>query len=171
MNPKIATVVPVPKLQKTTSRRKAAYHEFRTISCRYANGVVAVQKSETTNFYDVLSLCSDDHQNVSFDEIKKAYRNLALHLQNKSPPNDLLSLGRLMRHFLIQFRVRCMITSWLWSSQLRGPKSKLGLFLQRKIGSPAADFPRKSGKNSSGLMKMSQLRMEIRTKKYAGHEM
>ncbi|XP_062149521.1 chaperone protein dnaJ 20, chloroplastic-like [Alnus glutinosa] len=53
----IATLV--PKLRKT-------------ISCR-ANEFAVQRKN--TNFYEVLSLRSE---NVGFDEIKKAYRNLAL---------------------------------------------------------------------------------------------
>ena len=68
MNPKIETMV--PKLHKRGSRRKA--YEFRTVSCR-AN-VLAMQKTNT-NFYQVLSLGSE---NVGFDEIKKAYRSMAL---------------------------------------------------------------------------------------------
>ncbi|KAF5480813.1 hypothetical protein F2P56_001526 [Juglans regia] len=73
MNPKIATIL-VPKPQyKTRSGRKAYDHDFKTISCR-ANEL-AMKKKNMTNFYEVLCLGS---VNVGHDEIKKAYRNLAL---------------------------------------------------------------------------------------------
>jgi curved DNA-binding protein CbpA len=60
MNPRIATLQ-IPKLHKT-------------LSCRANYDQLAMQK-KNTNFYEVLSLRSE---NVGFDEIKKAYRNLAL---------------------------------------------------------------------------------------------
>ncbi|KAG6670796.1 hypothetical protein I3843_Q037000 [Carya illinoinensis] len=150
MSPKIATVVPVSKLQKTRSSRRKAYHEFNNTSCRSNGGGHA--KRDLTNFYEVLSLRSD-HRNVSFDEIKKAYRNLALQCHpdvcldpsaKQESTKRLLSLGRLMRHFLIEFRENRKYSSQfskeVWEKQL------------------------------SGLKKRSQLRMENRTKKYVGHE-
>ncbi|KAG2716581.1 hypothetical protein I3760_03G133100 [Carya illinoinensis] len=72
MNPKIATIL-VPKPHKTRPGRKAYDHDFKTISCR-ANEL-AMKKKNMTNFYEVLCLGS---VNVGHDEIKKAYRNLAL---------------------------------------------------------------------------------------------
>lgn len=65
MNPKMAEVIN-PNLHKTKSRQKA------TISCR-ADALAMLKKK--TNFYEVLSLRSE---NVGFDQIKKAYRGMAL---------------------------------------------------------------------------------------------
>ncbi|KAJ0096625.1 hypothetical protein Patl1_27303 [Pistacia atlantica] len=51
------------------SRQKIDYN-FKTISCK-----MAVQKESKSNFYEVLSLGS---KSVGFDEIKKAFRRMAL---------------------------------------------------------------------------------------------
>ncbi|XP_059432616.1 chaperone protein dnaJ 20, chloroplastic-like [Corylus avellana] len=63
MNPRNIATLQVPKLL------------HKTISCRAANYDQLAMQKKNTNFYEVLSLRSE---NVGFDEIKKAYRNLAL---------------------------------------------------------------------------------------------
>ncbi|KAF2284079.1 hypothetical protein GH714_018856 [Hevea brasiliensis] len=73
MKPKLEILVPL--LHKTRSRQKT--YKIKIITCRYnANYEVArATQEKKANFYRVLSL---ESQNVGFDEIKKAYRNMAL---------------------------------------------------------------------------------------------
>ncbi|GMP32724.1 hypothetical protein CsSME_00006359 [Camellia sinensis var. sinensis] len=64
-----------PKMQKMVPwlrTRQKGFYKPKTISCSAKN--LAIQKVDT-NFYEVLSL---DSENVGFDEIKKAYRTMAL---------------------------------------------------------------------------------------------
>jgi curved DNA-binding protein CbpA len=61
----------LPIMMKKWSRQKSYKH--RTILCKTTTNEVAFRKK--MNFYEVLSLGS---QNVGFDEIKKAYRGMAL---------------------------------------------------------------------------------------------
>ncbi|XP_044469569.1 chaperone protein dnaJ 20, chloroplastic-like [Mangifera indica] len=68
MNPTATN--PNPISHKTMSRQKTACN-FKPISCR-----TAVQRGSKSNFYQVLSL--DNSESVGFDEIKKAYRRMAL---------------------------------------------------------------------------------------------
>ncbi|KAL9377902.1 hypothetical protein Peur_029237 [Populus x canadensis] len=69
VSPRTANKFPI--MMKNWSRQKSYKH--RTISCKTTTNEVAFRKK--MNFYEVLSLGS---QNVGFDEIKKAYRSMAL---------------------------------------------------------------------------------------------
>ncbi|KAF8411505.1 hypothetical protein HHK36_004057 [Tetracentron sinense] len=69
LNPKIEIRM-VPDLYRTRSLQK--HCRLNTISCRASN--VSMKKGRNT-FYEVLSL---DSEYVGFDEIKKAYRRMAL---------------------------------------------------------------------------------------------
>ncbi|XP_062009850.1 chaperone protein dnaJ 20, chloroplastic-like [Rosa rugosa] len=66
INPKLATMVPMPSNQK-------AY-----ISCRAHDGFAMHKKNKASNFYELLSLGSENNNKVGLHEIKKAYRNMAL---------------------------------------------------------------------------------------------
>ncbi|EEF33388.1 chaperone protein dnaJ 20, chloroplastic-like [Ricinus communis] len=68
LDPKIEKVVPF--LRKIRSRQKGFHNKARTITCSYR-----IMQEKKTNFYEVLSLQS---KNVGFDEIRKAYRSMAL---------------------------------------------------------------------------------------------
>ncbi|XP_041009297.1 chaperone protein dnaJ 20, chloroplastic-like [Juglans microcarpa x Juglans regia] len=176
MSPKIATVVLVPKLQKTRSSRRKAYHEFNNISCR--SNEVAMQKRDITNFYEVLSLGSD-HRNVSFDEIKKAYRNLALQCHPDVCPVPSAKQESTKRFVELRKAYETLsdpISRQMYDYELALVKtitwSEIGGVSAEENRNYSSRFSKEVWeKQLSGLKKRSQIRMEIRTKKYAGHEM
>ncbi|CAK7334551.1 unnamed protein product [Dovyalis caffra] len=69
VNPKTTNKFPI-MVKKSWSRQKSYKH--KTILCKTTNEVAFRKK---INFYEVLALGS---RNVGFDEIKKAYRSMAL---------------------------------------------------------------------------------------------
>ncbi|KAG6717371.1 hypothetical protein I3843_04G089300 [Carya illinoinensis] len=175
MSPKIATVVPVSKLQKTRSSRRKAYHEFNNTSCRSNGGGHA--KRDLTNFYEVLSLRSD-HRNVSFDEIKKAYRNLALQCHPDvclDPSAKQESTKRFVEFRKAYETLSDRISRQMYDYELALVKtitwSEVGGVSTEENRKYSSQFSKEVWeKQLSGLKKRSQLRMENRTKKYVGHE-
>ncbi|XP_004289327.1 PREDICTED: chaperone protein dnaJ 20, chloroplastic-like [Fragaria vesca subsp. vesca] len=77
MNMEISFQITNPKLEKMVSMpsNQKAY-----ISCRSHGGLAMHKKNKASNFYDLLSLGSENNNKVGLHEIKKAYRNMALQL-------------------------------------------------------------------------------------------
>ncbi|KAM7513653.1 hypothetical protein LguiA_003236 [Lonicera macranthoides] len=57
---------------------------LKTITCTSSNNMTIQEEKKATNFYKVLSLSSEK---VGFDEIKKAYRTMALKFHPDVSPN------------------------------------------------------------------------------------
>ncbi|KAK9990194.1 hypothetical protein SO802_025179 [Lithocarpus litseifolius] len=155
MNLKIAAMV--PKLHKTSSTRKG--YELKTVLCR-ANELTMQKKN--TNFYQVLSLGSED---VGFDEIKKAYRSMALHYHpDVCPPSAKEESTR--RFVEIQKAYETLsdpISREIYDYQLRLVKSmgSGGVCMEDR----KSKFPKEVWESQLyGLKKRSQVRME--KKKY-----
>lgn len=89
MNPNsnITKLVPVPIL-KPGQRVYSNKLKICTISCKVVNETdVHKKEKRKTNFYELLSLGSAE--NVGFEEIKKAYRSMALRYHpDVCPPSD-----------------------------------------------------------------------------------
>ena len=158
MNPKIATMV--PKLPKTRSRRKG--YELKTVLCRANEWTI---QKKNTNFYQVLSLGSED---VGFDEIKKAYRSMALQYHpDVCPPSAKEESTR--RFVELQKAYETLsdpISREMYDYQLRLVKSMgSGVCMEER----KSKFPREVWESQLyGLKKRSQVRME--KKKYYGYK-
>ncbi|KAM4118388.1 hypothetical protein ACB094_02G198100 [Castanea mollissima] len=158
MNPKITTMV--RKLHKTRSRRNG--YEIEAVFCR-ANELTMQKKN--TNFYQVLSLGSED---VGFDEIKKAYRSLALQYHpDVCPPSAKEESTR--RFVELQKAYETLsdpISREMYDYQLRLVKSmgSGGVCMEER----KSKFPKEVWESQLyGLKKRSQVRME--KKKYYGY--
>lgn len=91
MNPNshITKLVPIP--QNGTKLSQRSYNNYKlvnkTISCRVVNEMATYKERKKTNFYELLSLGTSE--NVGFEEIKKAYRSMALQYHpDVCPPSE-----------------------------------------------------------------------------------
>ncbi|KAL5818230.1 hypothetical protein ACOSQ3_022126 [Xanthoceras sorbifolium] len=74
ISPMTSKVLPIPCQTRPTSQRSCNNYKLKTISCKVA--MHSSNEGQKSNYYEVLSLGTSE--TVGFEEIKKAYRRMAL---------------------------------------------------------------------------------------------
>lgn len=163
MNHKIAKMVPMPQNVNPT-RYMISFKLKNTISCRSSasDQLEIMQEKKKTNFYEVLSL---DSKNVDLQEIKKAYRSMALQYHPDVCPDPSTKAESTRRFLEVQEAYETLsnpVSRRLYDYELSLAQDNLGFGVKGRRSSSM--FSKEVWENQlRGLKRRSQIRMKRRS--------